>query len=170
VQADWVMFERSDAGAVIDLVRAVAEAGDPGEHGDGVEVVLEAPRKRWWKALLNEDEELAQARIVVTRAGGAVGYPFDIQLVTPFGPDAAHRVGARPGWAVSNSAGLAFLIQKGRPGVSFDFRALVGAAVAALAELRADPQEEGWRARIDRGVQREPGGSRYPGRHVDRSG
>jgi hypothetical protein len=156
VQVDdaWVMFGRSDAGAVIDLVRAVAEARDPGEHGDGVEVVLEAPRKRWWRALLNEDEELAQARIVVTRADGVVGYPFDIQLVTPYGADAAHRVGPRPGWAVSNSAGRAFLIQKGRPGAGFDFGGLVGGAVAALAELRADPEDEGWRARVDRAVHR----------------
>jgi hypothetical protein len=153
----WVAFVRSDAGAVIELVRGVAAARDPGEHGDGVEVVLEAPRKRWWQALLNEDEEPAQARIVVTRAGGTVGYPFDIRLVTPYGAQAAHRLGRRPGWAVSNSAGLAFLIQKGRPGAGFDFGGLVGGAVAALAELRADPQEEGWRAWIDRGVWRGEG-------------
>jgi len=150
----WLAFRRSDARAVIDLVRAVAEARDPGEHGHGVEVVLEAPRKKWWQALFNHDEELAQARIVVTRAGGWVGYPFDIQLVTGYGADAAHRLGARPGWAVSNSAGLAFLIQKGRPGARFDFGNLVGAAVGALAALRHDVPDTGWRARVDRAVLR----------------
>jgi hypothetical protein len=150
----WLAFRRSDARLVIDLVRAVAEARDPGEHGHGVEVVLEAPRKKWWQALFTRDEELAQARIVVTRAGGAVGYPFDIQLVTGYGADAAHRLGARPGWAVSNSAGLAFLIQKGHPGARFDFATLVATAISALAALRADAPDTGWRARVDRSVHR----------------
>ena len=150
----WLEFRRSDAMAVIDLVRAVADARDPGEHGDGVEVVLEAPRKKWWQALFSHDDTLAQARIVVTRAGGDVRYPFDIQLITGHGADAAHRIGPRPGWAVSNSAGMAFLIQKGRPGARFDFGGLVGAAVAALAELRQDAPDQGWRVRVDRGVLR----------------
>src|SRR5262245_12138109 len=150
----WLAFRRSDARVVIDLVRAVAEARDPGEHGHGVEVVLEAPRKKWWQGLFNHDEELAQARIVVTRAGGWVGYPFDVQLVTGYGADAAHRVGARPGWAVSNSAGLAFLIQKGRPGARFDFGGLVGTAVAALTALRHNVPDAGWRVRVDRAVLR----------------
>ena len=150
----WLAFRRSDARSVIDLVRAVADSRDPGEHGHGVEVVLEAPRKTWWRALFNRDDTLAQARIVVTRAGGEVSYPFDIQLVTGYGADAAHRVGARPGWAVSNSAGLAFLIQKGRPGARFDFGGLVGAAVAALVELRDDAPDRGWRVRVDREVLR----------------
>ena len=150
----WLPFRRSDASAVVDLVRAVAEARDPGEHGHGVEVVLEAPRKKWWQALLNSDDKLAQARIVVTRAGGEVRYPFDIQLVTNYGGNAAHRVGARPGWAVSNSAGLAFLIQKGRPDARFDFGGLVGVAVAALVELRNDAPDLGWRVRVDRAVRR----------------
>jgi hypothetical protein len=132
----------------------VAAAHDPGLHGHGVEVVLEAPRKKWWQALLNEDEELAQARIVVTRAGGRVGYPFDIQLITPYGANAAHRVGPRPGWAVSNSAGLAFLIQKGGPGARFDWRGLVGGAVAALDALRHDAPDAGWRVRVDRAIRR----------------
>jgi hypothetical protein len=39
----WSTFRRSDARRVVDLVRAVADAHDPGEHGDGVEVVVEAP-------------------------------------------------------------------------------------------------------------------------------
>ena len=132
----------------------MAAARDPGLHGHGVEVVVEAPRKKWWQALFNEDEEIAQARIVVTRAGGAVRYPFDVQLVTPYGANAAHRVGRRPGWAASNSAGLAFLVQKGRPGARFDWGALVGGAVAALEELRHDVPDAGWRVRVDRAIHR----------------
>src|SRR2546423_711443 len=42
---DWVEFRRSDATAVIELVRRVAGAADPGEHGDGVEGVIAAPRR-----------------------------------------------------------------------------------------------------------------------------
>jgi hypothetical protein len=151
----WWTFRRSDARRVIDLVRSVADSRDPGEHGHGVEVVVEAPRKRWWQALFNRDDTLAQARIVVTRAGGEVGYPFDVQLVTGFGANAAHRLGARPGWAVSNTAGMAFLIQKGRPGARYDFPALVDASVSALASLRTDsPPDDGWRVMVDRTVQR----------------
>lgn len=150
----WVAFRRSDASVVIDMVRAVADAHDPGEHGDGVEVVIEAPRRGWLAALFNSDDTQAQARIVVTRSGGEVGYPFDIQLVTAYGGGAAHRVGARPGWAVSNSAGLAFLVQKGRPGDRYEFGSLVGAAVTALSELRRKPADKGWRAMIDRSVKR----------------
>jgi hypothetical protein len=149
----WSTFRRSDARRVVDLVRTVADAHDPGEHGDGVEVVVEAPRKRWWQALFNRDDTLAQARIVVTRPGGELGYPFNVQL-TGYGADAAHHVGPRPGWAVSNTAGMAFLIQKGRPGVPLDFEALVTTAVQALASLREDPPESGWRARIDRAIKR----------------
>jgi hypothetical protein len=88
----WVEFRRSEAGAVIAMVRAVAEARDPGEHGDGVEVIIEAPRLRGLAGLLNHDDRQAQARIVVTRPGGEVGYPFDIQLVTAYGGGAAHRL------------------------------------------------------------------------------
>jgi hypothetical protein len=150
----WVEFRRSDAGAVIAMVRAVAEARDPGEHGDGVEVVIEAPRLGWLAGLFNHDDRQARARIVVTRAGGEVGYPFDIQLVTAHGGKAAHRLQRRPGWAVSNSAGLAFLVQKGRPGARFEFGALVGGAVLALSELRRKPVEKGWRATVDRSVKR----------------
>jgi hypothetical protein len=132
------------------MVRAIAEAGDPGEYGHGVEVVIEPPRA----GLLDRRGARVQARIVVSRAGGEVGYPFDIQLITSYGGRAAHRVGARPGWCVSNSAGLAFLIQKGRPGQRYDFGGLVGAAVAALSELRGKRPETGWRAMVDRTVHR----------------
>ncbi|GAB3859800.1 hypothetical protein ACFPIJ_28420 [Dactylosporangium cerinum] len=147
----WVPFRRSDTAKVVDLVRAVADARDPGEHGEGVEVVLEAPRTRWWRALFNRDDALAQARIVVTRDGGAVRHPFDIQLVTAHGADAAHRLGRRTGWAVSNSNGLAFLIHKGPDP---DFGELVTGAVEALAKLRRQPRDGGWRARVDRGITR----------------
>ncbi len=139
---------------MIAMVRAVAEARDPGEHGDGVEVIIEAPRLRGLAGLLNHDDRQAQARIVVTRPGGEVGYPFDIQLVTAYGGGAAHRLRPPGGWAVSNSAGLAFLIQKGRPGARYDFGALVGWAVLALSELRRRPAEKGWRATVDRSVKR----------------
>ncbi|GGM88281.1 hypothetical protein ACFFX1_15255 [Dactylosporangium sucinum] len=150
----WVAFRRSRIDRVVAMVRAVAEAADPGEHGEGVEVVVEAPRKKWWQALFNHDNTLAQARIVVTRAGGEVRYPFDIQLITAYGGNAAHRLGTRPGWAVSNSAGLAFVIQKGTGRTGFDFEELTTGAVAALAKLRRKPQERGWRARVDRAVRR----------------
>jgi len=150
----WVGFRASDAATVIALVQDIASARDAGEHGHGVEVVLEAPRTHWFRALFNSDNRLAQARIVVTRAGGEVAYPFDVQLVTAYGGNAAHRVGYRPGWAASNSDGLAFLVQKGAPGTRFDFPGLVITAVAALAELRRRPKDKGWRARVDRSVLR----------------
>ncbi|MER7003385.1 hypothetical protein ABT297_10100 [Dactylosporangium sp. NPDC000555] len=150
----WVAFRLSRQGRVVDLIRRVAEARDPGEHGHGVEVVVEAPRKKWWQALFNRDDTLAQARIVVTREGGEVRYPFDIQLVTAYGANAAHRLGTRQGWAVSNSAGMAFVIQKGTHRTGFEFEELTAGAVAALAKLRRKPQDRGWRARIDRSVKR----------------
>ncbi|WP_432829742.1 hypothetical protein [Dactylosporangium sp. CA-092794] len=150
----WVAFRRSRPERVVELVRQVAAAKDPGEHGHGVEVVVEAPRTKWWKALFNHDDRLAQARIVVTREGGEVRYPFDIQLVTAYGGNAAHRLGSRPGWAMSNSAGMAFVIQKGTHRTAFDFEELTAGAVAALAKLRRKPQERGWRARVDRAVKR----------------
>lgn len=151
----WVRFRASRLARVIDLVWSVAEAGDPGEHGHGVEVVVEAPRRSWWAALFNHDNRLAQARIVVTKAGGEVAYPFDVQLVTAYGGSAGHRLPTRQGWAVSNSDGLAFLIQKGRPGTPFDFSGLVVGTVTALVALRSEPVDAGWRARVDRAVVRE---------------
>jgi len=149
-----VPFRRSRPDQVADLVRRVAAARDPGEHGEGVEVVVEAPRTAWWRALFDRDDTLAQARIVVTRAGGEVRYPFDIRLVTAYGAGAAHRLGTRPGWAVSNSAGMAFVIQKGTHRTGFDFDELAAGAVAALVKLRRRPRERGWRARVDRSVTR----------------
>jgi hypothetical protein len=150
---DWVKFKRSDASAVIALVKAVAEAADPGEHGDGVEVVIEAPRKGWFGRLF-DDGKPEQARIGVTKTGGEVRYPFNVHLVTDNGGKAAHRVPRPDGWATSNSAGLAFLIQKGRPEDRYDWNGLVGGAVAALSALRPRAAERGWRAAVDRAVKR----------------
>jgi len=147
-----VEFRRSDAALVIDLVRAVAETGDPGVHGDGVEVVIEAPRRGWFGRLL-DDGVPEQARIAVTKFGGAVRYPFHVHLVTDDGGSATRRLPRLPGWAVSNSNGLAFLILKGG-GERYDWAALVGGAVAALSALRPDADEEGWRAGIDRDIHR----------------
>lgn len=150
---DWVEFTRSDASAVIAMVRAVAQAADPGEHGDGVEVVIEAPRPGLLDRLFG-DHEPDRARIVVSRPGGEVRYPYSVQLVTDHGADAAHRVPPLRGWAASNSAGLAFLVQKGRSADPPDWPGLVGGAVAALSALRPDTGDHGWKAAIDRAIDR----------------
>jgi hypothetical protein len=48
---------------------------------------------------------------------------------------------------------LAFLVQKGTtPGA--DFSELVTGAVEALVKLRRQPGKRGWRARVDRGIER----------------
>lgn len=148
----WVEFRRSDPTVVVDIVREVARAGDPGAHGHGVEVVIEAPKPRLLADLVGA--EPAAARIAVTKAGGEVAYPFHIQLLSDQGGRAGRRLPRRPGWAVSNSAGLAFLMQKGRPGDPFDWPGLVGGALDALAVLRRDAGDEGWRAAVDRDILR----------------
>jgi hypothetical protein len=148
-----VTFQRSDASVVIDMVRTVAASADPGEHGDGVEVVVETPKLGWLTGLFR-DRVPDQARMVVTRAGGEVGYPFSVQLVSEHEGRAARMVAARPGWATSDSAGLAFLVFKGRPGARFDWGGLVGGAVAALCVLRDDLPDDGWRAMVDRSIRR----------------
>jgi hypothetical protein len=150
---EWVEFRRSDAAAVVALVRAVAEAADPGEHGDGVEVVIEVPRRGWFRRLF-DDGQPEQARIGVTKPGGEVRYPFHVQLITDAGGKAAHRVPRAPGWATSNSAGLAFLMRKGRPEDGYDWADLVTGTVNALTRLRPDAKEKRWRAAIDRAVRR----------------
>src|SRR5439155_26002850 len=135
------------------MVRAVASAADPGEHGHGVEVVVETPRLSLLAGLFR-DRVPDQARLVVTTAGGAVGYPFSVQLVSEHGGRAARLVDPAPGWATSDSAGLAFVVQKGRPGACFDWGGLVGGAVAALCALQPALPDEGWRAMVDRTVRR----------------
>lgn len=151
----WVAFRRAEVGVVVDMVRAVAEARDPGVHGQGVEVVIEAPPLGWFARLFDSDNRPDQARLVVTKPGGDVGYPFDIRLIANGGGNAAEKVPLPPGWARSNSAGLAFLIQKGRPGAPYDWGELVGGAVAALAALRRRIPDRGWRATVDRAVRRD---------------
>jgi len=153
----WVEFSRADVdsvGAVIDMVRSVAEARDPGLHGDGVEVVIEAPRLRWYTRLRDSDGRPDQARIIVTKSGGEVGYPFDVRLVTGEGGRAARRVPHRRGWARSNSAGVAYVIQKGRAGAPYSWGDLVFGAIAALVALRGNAPDGGWRATVDRSVRR----------------
>jgi hypothetical protein len=154
---DWVEFRRSDASAVIAMVGDVARAADPGEHGDGVEVVIQAPRPGFLERLFG-DHTPDQARILVSRPGGEVRYPYNVQLVTDHGPDAAHRVPKVRGWASSNSAGLALLVQKGRRADPPDWAGLVGGAVAALSALRPEVGDRGWKAAVDRSVNRAAGG------------
>jgi hypothetical protein len=163
---EWITFRRADAGAVIEVVRAVADAGDPGEHGHGVEVVVEPPRPGWLAGLFGGRDSGDQARIVVTKAGGEVSYPFHVQLVSEYGANAARRVPRLPGWASSRCAGLAFVMLKGIPEQSagvvryapvrrYDWAALVGGAIVAVAALRDGLPEDGeWRARLDRAIRR----------------
>jgi hypothetical protein len=150
---DWVEFRRSDAGAVVGMVRAVAEAADPGEYGDGVEVVIEAPRPGWLAGLFG-DHLPDQARIVVTRPGGEVRYPFSVQLVTDRGGDAVRRLPRATGWVLSNSAGLAFLVRKGGEHDAPDWGGLVAGALNALCLLRPDAGDEHWQVGIDRAIRR----------------
>ncbi|GAA5184481.1 hypothetical protein GCM10023322_26060 [Rugosimonospora acidiphila] len=152
--ADWVEFRRSEAYAVVAAVRAVAEAADPGEYGDGVEVVVEAPPPGWLRGIFG-DHEPDQARIVVTRPDGESRYPFSVQLVTDHGEEAARRLPATSGWTRSSCAGLAFLMQKGGPDDPPDWPGLVHGALHALAALRPDAGDEGWRVRTDRAIRRE---------------
>lgn len=153
--AGWVQFRRTDPVVVIEMVRAVADSADPGEHGDGVEVVIEAPRLRWWRRLFR-DWTPDQARIVVTRAAGEVSYPFSVQLVSDEGRRAARRAQRRTGtgWAASNSAGLNFLVQKGQPGQAFDWNGLVAGSISGLDALTRKLPEAGWRATVERAIKR----------------
>jgi hypothetical protein len=147
---EWVIFDRREPSVVVELIRGVAATGDPGEYGDGVEVVLEAPAPSFLRDIFGA--EPASAHIAVTKPGGEVGYPFNVRLVSDQGGDAGHRAPRRAGWAVSNSAGLAFLMQKGASGAPPDWPDLVEGAIAALAALRTDAGDPGWRAAVDRSV------------------
>lgn len=143
-------FHRHEFGAVVDLVRGVASAHDPGEYGDGVEVVIEAPGPTFLRDIFGADP--ASARIAVTKPGGEVAYPFHVRLLSDQGGNAGRRVPRRPGWASSNSAGLAFIMQKARPDGAFDWADLVAGAIEALTALRTDAPDTGWRAAVDRAV------------------
>ncbi|WP_173070693.1 hypothetical protein [Phytohabitans houttuyneae] len=147
---EWVIFDRREPSVVVELIRGVAATGDPGEYGDGVEVVLEAPAPSFLRDIFGA--EPASAHIAVTKPGGEVGYPFNVRLVSDQGGDAGHRAPRRAGWAVSNSAGLAFLMQKGAAGAPPDWPDLVEGAIAALTALRTDAGDPGWRAAVDRSV------------------
>jgi hypothetical protein len=153
---DWVEFPRPDPGVVVAMVRAVAASGDSGEFGDGVEVVIEAPEPGWLAGLFG-DHRPDQARIVVTGAGGRTGYPYSVQLVTDHGGRAARRLPRLPGWATSDCAGMAFLMQKGGRHDPPDWAGLVGGAVAALSTLLPERGDERWRAGIDRLIDRGAG-------------
>lgn len=147
---DWVIFDRRDPAVVVELIRAVAATGDPGEFGDGVEVVIEAPAPTLLRDIFGA--EPASAHIAVTKPGGEVGYPFHVRITSDQGGDAGQRVPRRPGWAISNSAGLAFLMQKGAAGAPPDWPDLVRGAIEALTALRTDAGDLGWRAAVDRSV------------------
>ncbi|GIH17024.1 hypothetical protein [Rugosimonospora africana] len=150
---DWVPFRRPDTYVVVAMVRAVAETADPGEYGDGVEVVIEVPRRGWLASIFG-DHEPDQARIVVTRPGGEARYPFSIQLVTDDGAKAAVKLPSTRGWVRSNCAGRAFLMQKGEPDQAPDWFGLVRGAIDALTTLRPDAGDDGWKVRVDRAIDR----------------
>ncbi|MFD0742535.1 hypothetical protein ACFQ1L_12410 [Phytohabitans flavus] len=149
---EWVVFDRRDPSVVVELIRGVAATGDPGEYGDGVEVVVEAPEPSFLRDVFGA--EPASAHIAVTKPGGEVGYPFHVRLVSDQGGDAGQRAPRRAGWAISNSVGLAFLMQKGAAGAAPDWADLVDGAIAALTALRTDADDPGWRTRVDREVSR----------------
>jgi hypothetical protein len=158
MEPGWVQFHRSDATPVIELLRTVADARDPGEHGDGVEVVVESPKPSWLADLFGRADHV-QARIIVTKCGGEVTYPFDVHLVSDRGGNAARRagqdlVGPGKGWATSDTDGRAYLVRKGHPHDPPDWTILAGGTMTALGVLAGRVKDKGWRVRIDRSVRR----------------
>jgi hypothetical protein len=154
----WVQFHRQDATPVVDLLRTVADARDAGEHGDGVEVVVESPKPSWLADLFGRADHV-QARIIVTKSGGEVTHPVDVQLISDRGGRAARRagrglVGPGRGWATSNTDGRAYLVRKGRPHDPVDWTALAGGTMTALGVLAGRVKDKGWRVRVDRAVKR----------------
>jgi hypothetical protein len=155
---DWVRFHRRDATPVIELLRTVADARDPGEHGDGVEVVVESPKPGWLADLLGR-ADYVQARIIVTKSGGEVTYPFDVHLISDRGGGAARRagrglVGPGKGWATSDTDGRAYLVRKGGPQDPLDWATLASGTMTALGVLAGRVKDNGWRVRVDRAVRR----------------
>lgn len=155
---DWVPFDRSDATPVIELLRTVAEAADPGEHGDGVEVVVDSPKPSWLADLFGRADHV-QARIIVTKSGGEVTYPFDVHLISDRGGSAARKagrelVGPGRGWATSDTDGRAYLVRKGKPHDPLDWVTLAKGTMTALGALAGRVKDRGWRVRIDRSVRR----------------
>ncbi len=173
--AAWVTFRRRDLSGIVRVVREVAESGDAGAYGHGVEVVVESPRRRWWSRIFDRSER-NQARIAVTGPHGVTGYPMHVRLVSGFGSDAAGKVDRRDNWATSvtsmrlvsappstvpahpHVAGEAIIMLKRGAGLDFDpaeaAAEVVSGTVAALVDLHPFSPDRGWRARIDRAVQR----------------
>ncbi|HZN72228.1 MAG TPA: hypothetical protein VFC00_11195 [Micromonosporaceae bacterium] len=154
----WVQFHRQDATPIVDLLRTVADAHDAGEHGDGVEVVVESPKPSWLADLFGRADHV-QARIIVTKTGGEVAYPVDVQLISDRGGRAARRagrelVGPGQGWATSNTDGRAYLVRKGRAHDPVDWTTLAGGTMTALGVLAGRVKDKGWRVRVDRAVKR----------------
>src|SRR5918992_2547846 len=99
---DWVTFDRRDPAAVVELVRSVAATADPGEYGDGVEVVVEAPAPSFLRDIFGA--EPASAHIAVTKPGGEVGYPFHVRLVSDQGGHAGRLAPRRGGLGIRHPA------------------------------------------------------------------
>jgi hypothetical protein len=174
--ATWTSFRRRDQTEVVRLVLSVVSSGDAGTFGHGVEVVVDSPHHRWWRRIFDRAER-DRARIAVTGPGGQVGYPMHVRLVTGFGAHAVHKVDRRDGWATSvtsmsavpaggvpglrphpHLAGEAILMLKRGARPDFDpadaAAEVVAGTVAALADLHPFSPDRGWRARIDRDVER----------------
>ena len=143
---------------MVELLRGAADVRDSGAYGDGVEVVVESPRPGWWADLFGRADHV-QARIIVTKVGGDVSYPFDVHLIADGGGRAAHRagrglVGPGRGWATSVTAGEAFLVRKGRPDEPPDWLTLAAGTLAAMKTLAGRVPDRGWKVRVDRALQR----------------
>ena len=169
--ATWSPFRRRDTSDVVRMVRDLASSGDAGAFGHGVEVVLESPHHRWWRRIFDRTDR-DQARIAVTGPAGTAGYPIHVRLVTGYGAHAVRKVDRRDGWATSVTAmatvpagaphphhhGEAILMLK--RGTLLDYEPddaateVVAGTVAALADLHPFSPDRGWRARVDRDVQR----------------
>jgi hypothetical protein len=179
--ATWSSFRRRDLTEAVRIVRDVASSGDGGAYGHGVEVVLESPHHHWWRRLFDRAAR-DQARIAVTGPGGRVGYPIHVRLVTGYGAHAVGKVDRRDRWATSvtsmthvparsgpagsgpllaphpHEQGEAILMLKRGTRPRFDVEdaasEVVAGTVAALADLHPFSPDRGWRARVDRDVQR----------------
>jgi hypothetical protein len=173
--AAWVTFRRRDLSGIVRVVREIAQSGDPGAYGHGVEVVVESPRRGWWRRMFDRSVR-DQARIAVTGPAGVANYPIHVRLVSGFGSDAAGKVDRRANWATSvtsmrlvsappaprpvhpHEAGEAIIMLKRGPGPAFDpaeaAEEVVVGTVAALTDLHPFTPDRGWRARIDRAVLR----------------